>query len=235
MWEVSVNYNAAAGTVDVENPMLWTLGQKDQNENRNIYFNTEATGFTWQQTASDYYRRYLDASSPTGITEEDADSITLKVWNDTYNNTSDIHTVWYNQETGEWVHPVTVQDRSNMESKTSVVAYDDWLFKNPFSGDNHMGVELDANGTPIHLKGQQSADNGVKIVFAKAESVPNSNASNHTVNHIDISISGKSDITVPLAYGTYYYMGQDGQMHEYTVTTDVSLKLDADCKMKLDI
>ena len=89
-----------------------------------------------------------------------------------------------------------------------------------------MGVELDENGTPIHLKGGLPAEQGVKIVFASADSVPNTSITNHTVNHIDISISGKSEITVPLAYGTYYYRGQDGQMHEYIVNNNVSLKLE---------
>ena len=65
-------------------------------------------------------------------------------------------------------------------------------------------------------------------MFAEPRSVPGVGTSNHTVDHIDIAISGKSEITVPLAYGTYYYKDENGNWKEYVVTTSKSLDLEQD-------
>ena len=49
---------------------------------------------------------------------------------------------------------------------------------------------------------------------------------NHVVNHIDVSIQGTSELTVPLAYGTYKYKDPEtGELREFTVTTSTSLNL----------
>ena len=41
---------------------------------------------------------------------------------------------------------------------------------------------------------------------------------NNTVNHIDISVRGTVDFSVPLAYGTYYYYDADNQVQTLVVS-----------------
>ena len=208
-----VGYDPATNRVIVENPMLWTVD--GTNPNRHIYFNSEATGYTSQQLASDYYRRYLNPADADAITEENNGNVSLSYGQP-----------WWDNDQGVWVTPSTVNNRAGILNQTALNYYNQQVYRQPWDANNHFGVELDSNGKPVRLIGQQSAGNAVEILFADATEVDDADARNHTVNHIDISIAGDSRVTVPLAYGTYYYQDPDtGEMIEYNVTTNASLDL----------
>ena len=211
-----VEYDPVFNRVKTENPMLWTV--EGTNPNRHIYFNSEATGYDWQQLASDYYRRYLNPAAANAITEENSGNVQL-----------DNGSPWWDAEQNMLIYPSTVRDRSNILRETALNYYNQRGYREPWNGNNHFGVELDGNGTPVRLIGKQSADNSVEILFADATEVNNPEAKNHTVNHIDISIAGKSKVNVPLAYGTYYYEDPDThEMIEYEVVDNTTLDLGAD-------
>ena len=209
-----VDYDAVNNKVAVDNPMLWTV--EGDNPNKHIYFRSEAAGYTSDNLPSDYYRRYLDPSQPGALSEENSGNVSL-----------DMH---YNQawtdDQGTVVYPSTVNRPTGPENSASVNYYSEQVYTQPWNANNHLGVELDSNGVPVRLVGQQSAENGVEILFADPTEVGEPIARNHSVNHIDISIAGESRVNVPLAYGTYYYQDPEtGEMIEYNVTTNTSLNL----------
>ena len=209
-----VDYDPVNNKVAVDNPMLWTVD--GTNPNKHIYFRSEASGYTSDQLPSDYYRRYLDPTQPGALSEENSGNVSL-----------DMH---YNQgwrdDEGVMNYPATINRPTGPENSASVNYYSQQVYAQPWNGSNHLGVELNSNGVPVRLVGQQSADNGVEILFADPTEVGEPIARNHSVNHIDISIAGESRVNVPLAYGTYYYQDPDtGAWIEYNVTTNTSLNL----------
>ncbi|MBO7090136.1 MAG: sensor histidine kinase, partial [Lentisphaeria bacterium] len=209
-----VDYDPVNNKVAVDNPMLWTVD--GTNPNKHIYFRSEASGYTSDQLPSDYYRRYLDPTQPGALSEENSGNVSL-----------DMH---YNQgwrdDEGVMNYPATINRPTGPENSARVNYYSQQVYAQPWNGSNHLGVELNSNGVPVRLVGQQSADNGVEILFADPTEVGEPIARNHSVNHIDISIAGESRVNVPLAYGTYYYQDPDtGAWIEYNVTTNTSLNL----------
>ena len=73
------------------------------------------------------------------------------------------------------------------------------------SGSEYIGVG-DVNGK-LHITGKNTEANAAEVYFARVTSVPAPDVDkhpDHTVNHIDISVTGSSSVTVPLAYGDYY-------------------------------
>ncbi len=207
-----VDYDAVNNKVAVDNPMLWTV--EGNNPNKHIYFRSEAAGYTSDNLPSDYYRRYLDPSQPGALSEENSGNVSLNP-----------HQPWTDDQ-GTVVYPNTVNRPTGPENSASVNYYSQQVYTEPWNANNHLGVVLNSNGVPVRLMGQQSADNGVEILFADPTEVGEPIARNHSVNHIDISIAGESRVNVPLAYGTYYYQDPDtGAMIEYNVTTNTSLNL----------
>lgn len=165
--------------------------------NRHIYFRTEAVGYDWSQQPTDYYRRYLNANENGAVTEENSSNVGL-------DNPNDPHYI-----------------TSHLDSQTAM-SYDG---NHLHSGNNYMGVVVE-NGVPVRLTGNQTSGNAAEILFADATEVASVSAGNHTVDHIDISISSASKVNVPLAYGTYYYQDPDtGEWQEYVVDTNTSLAL----------
>lgn len=215
-----VEYDPVNNRVAVDNPMLWTVD--GTNPNRHIYFRSEAAGYTSDQLPSDYYRRYLDPTQPDALSEENSGNVSL----DPHYNQA-----WQDDE-GNINYPNTINRPTSSQNSSSVNYYSQHVYAEPWSGSNHLGVELNSNGVPVRLVGQQSADNGVEILFADPTEVGDAVARNHSVNHIDISIAGESRVNVPLAYGTYYYKDPEtGEMIEYTVTTNTSLNLSTNVKI----
>ena len=213
-----INNNGTLSKVDydgtyvyVEDPMLWVVDGSGSNQH--VWFESEASGFNYQDTAADYFRRYLDPSQEEAITTEHGNE---------EGNPANVTLGRYPGDNVKTGYMVT--NRNNMLNQTSVSYSNNTL---SHSG-KYLGVELDEDGTPVAVKGNQSAANAATIVFADASKVLSVGVSTHTVDHIDISISGKSSIKVPLAYGTYYYKDGSGNWQEYVVTTDTSLNLDQD-------
>ena len=205
-----VEYNAEKKSVIVDNPMMWTI---NKNGNRmHIYFNSEATGYDWQDLASDYYRRYLDGNESNALKEENRENVQLNPTYDPSNPNGDYRII----------------NRDQIWNETELTYYDQHLYHEPWYENHCIGVEVDSIGTPVCLIGNQPVEKCVDIFFADATEVRTPEARNHAVNHIDISIAGNSRVNVPLAYGTYYYEDPDThEMVEYNVTTNKTLDLSA--------
>ena len=212
-----VNYDEATKTVGVEDPMLWTVNRN--NPNGHIYFNSTEVGFDWRQIASGWYRRYLDPSSATAFLEETNGNGPGHVDIDA----GDKHTA----------HGVTylehhVTDRTNVENATTVsidntLTGDSSLYK-IYHGNSYLGVVSNGDGT-FRLAGQQSGENAAEFLFASPTEVKSVDWKQHTVDHIDISIAGTANVSVPLAYGKYYG-STEGDKEEPILTVDDNMKVE---------
>ena len=65
----------------------------------------------------------------------------------------------------------------------------------------YLGVTTDAEGNPVLTGGISAQSNAAVFYFATLTS----SVSGLTCNHIDIGVTGSARVSVPLAYGTYYY------------------------------
>lgn len=216
-----VGYDEAENAVSVVEPMLWTFEENNIGEN-NIYFNSEASGFNANQTASDWFRRYLDPSSDSGTTEEvrsgtDAASLPGNI-GVTVTSTGS----WFNQnDHNNEVEINRITNRQNAKSTTSVTIDTAGGTSTIRHGSTYFGIERAADGTPVKLVPQTGETERAQFIFAEASKVPSGVHLQNAVNHIDISIEGDTSVTVPLAYGTYYK--EDGTPVEITEDTSVVL------------
>ena len=98
---------------------------------------------------------------------------------------------------------------------------------------NYTDHKIQGNGTYIgvdeqnmRIKGNASAQDAAEVYFAEVTTVPPSANINNTVNHIDISIDGGATLSVPLAYGDYYYyVGGEKRTLHVEQGEDVTLNL----------
>lgn len=215
-----VDYDPAKNTVKVdEYPMMWVV--EEGNPNGHIYFNSTEAGFEGTQQASDWFRRYLDPMSKKGWKEEDSSSVTLQ-----YIATHDSSSGPYYQ--------YTVSDRTQMLSDTALNIYknDNKETYRIYHGDwwinNYLGIKLDSNGNPASLTGNQAMSEAAEFLFATPTEVKNANYLKHSVNHIDISIKGTANVSVPLAYGNYYGSQGDKADPIKVVTENETLDLTRD-------
>ena len=228
--EVSLNPD---GTVNIEDPMMWSY------EDNHIYYQAEAVDFTSQDVASDYLYRYLNASAPeddNAYRQEEKNSSDITTW-----NRFNMFNMWFDTD-GDRIDQRDVSlgamgfEYGNIKSRANRHLWNDmsisYTNNHLYHNNNYLGIEFDEDGVPVRLIGSQSQENAANIVFASANSVPGVDHNNHTVNHIDISITGKSQISVPLAYGTYYYKDENDDFQEYVVNKDIDLTL---TKEKIDI
>ena len=218
-----VEYDEATKKVKVDDPMLWTINKN--NPNGHIYFNSAEAGFNNLQTASDWYRRYLDPTSESGWLEETNKSGPGHVDIDEGDQHYAENAGWY------WEHHIT--DRSIVENKTTVsidnTSTGDSTLYNIYHGDkngsNYLGVVTNTDGS-LRLAGRQSGDNAAEFVFASPTEVKSVDWVNHTVDHIDISIAGTASVSVPLAYGKYYgSTAGDAEAPVLTVSDNIKIEL----------
>ena len=87
--------------------------------------------------------------------------------------------------------------------------------------NNSLYIGVSNEGGTLHITGQQNSRNAARITLYSADQVRPSDPANHTVNHIDISISGSAQVDVPLAYGIYYYKDGNGDWKKIIVGTNV--------------
>lgn len=73
------------------------------------------------------------------------------------------------------------------------------------TSNNDLYIGVSNEGGTLHITGQNNSAHAARITLYSADQVRPSDPANHTVNHIDISISGTAQVDVPLAYGIYYY------------------------------
>ena len=196
------------GAVSVDDPMLWTY------RDNHLYFNSMASSFSSRKVAADFYYRYLNPNSQTGLSE------------DNIGPGSSVHTerryIQAIMEEGDVIVWRELWD-------STVVQYSGNRLR---SGNNYVGVVND-NGT-LRIAGQKSQSDAAEILLARASKVDSHiGPAYHTVNHIDVSIEGKSSATVPLSRGTYYYK-DGGQLKSFDVTESKKLMLSEDVKITTD-
>ena len=178
----SVEYIEATNQVKVENPMMWTY------TGTNLYHNSDAVDFNGSMIASDYYYKYIDPSTGTGISEDNDDNTTTEI-------------AGYKEVDGKWVPYYRIVSGTRQMQSQSALTYTNKHLKSS-NGDYYIGV-TEENGV-LKLAGGKDSDHAVEILFASPTAVLPVDSSNHTVSHIDISIEGTSEVDVPLAYGKYY-------------------------------
>ena len=182
----SVEYIEATNQVKVDNPMMWTF------TGTNLYHNSDAVDFDGSMVASDFYYKYIDPSTGTGISEDNDDNTTTEI-------------AGYKEVDGVWVPYYRIVSGTRQMQSQSALTYTNKHLKSS-NGDYYIGV-TEENGV-LKLAGGKDSDHAVEILFASPTAVLPVDSSNHTVSHIDISIEGTSEVDVPLAYGKYY--NEDG-------------------------
>ena len=106
----------------------------------------------------------------------------------------------------------------NLAGSTQV-NYNNNLISSASNSNLYIGIS-DEGGT-LHIVGNQhGASKAAKITLYNPGNVRSADPANHSVNHIDVSISGDADVNVPLAYGIYYYK-QGNTWHKLIVGADV--------------
>ena len=184
-----VEYDETTNKVKVDNPMLWYY------DGDHIYHHSKEVGFQGNNLPSDYYYKYIDPSSESGL-NEDNDNNTNRYDNDGPH-------VWNRQ----------------LWNSTSLT-YANNLIKSANS-DQYIGVNQDTT----EIVGGVSQGAAAEIYLAKVTAVPESSNKNHTVNHIDISIKGGATLDKPLAYGDYYYYDELGVKQTLTVSPENNVTL----------
>lgn len=225
-----VDYNTADGTVDVDDPMLWTY------TGSNLYHNSIQVDFGSNQCASDYYYRYINPNdndtepekenstiqedSMAGISADTADNTALK------RNSEQI----FDWNTWRWstfnYYTVQTTPGARSEMARAGLRYSNNRIESTATPGNFIGLEFNEFGTPVRITGRASSENAATIKLAKVGDVLQSqHYLNNTVNHIDISIVGTAAVDIPLAYGKYY--NADGE-EILNVTEAKSLHLSED-------
>ena len=225
-----VDYNTADGTVDVDDPMLWTY------TGSNLYHNSIQVDFGSNQCASDYYYRYINPNdndtelekenstiqedSMAGISADTADNTALK------RNSEQI----FDWNTWRWstfnYYTVQTTPGARSEMARAGLSYSNNRIESTAAPGNFVGLEFNEFGTPVRITGRASSENAATIKLAKVGDVLQSqHYLNNTVNHIDISIVGTAAVDIPLAYGKYY--NADGE-EILNVTEAKSLHLSED-------
>ena len=208
-------YNEHANTVTMSDPMMWKV------EDHHVYFNSTEVGFDGTQQGSDWYRRFLDPSASGGWTEENRENI-----GDEHFVLGPEHSAEIDGRRVTW-HESRIQNRpTNVESATSVNVNGDGTGPYSISNDSgsYLGIALDSNGKPDHLTGGKGSDAAAEFYFATPTDVNSSCYLKNTVNHIDISIAGVANVSVPLAYGNYY--GPQGDKADPIKTVTSNTKID---------
>ena len=194
-------------TLKIDDPMVWHY------TGSNLYHNAKETGFDEFNLACDYYYRYLDPDVNSALIQEDIDTTTG--------------------------HPEGTASIYRIDSRPYMdqikINYSDNKINSQTNPSNYIGIVRDGNGN-LKIAGKQSEASAATIYFAQVRDgelvYTRDNAIHHTVNHIDISIVGRVAINAPLAYGTYYYNDDNGQVQtlivsrENPVTIDVSQNVD---------
>lgn len=198
----------AAGTVDVDEPMMWTY------DGKNIYHHSEQVSFNSGQLAADFYNKYIDPTDAAdGISkDQDNSGTTLRNINESYFD-------WNTWSQRTFTYQV-IQNRP--QKNVTQITLEGSNIKSANS-NQYLGVVMDADGK-LRLVGGVSKSEAATVRLATANEVLKTHYLNHTVNHIDVSIEGEAAVDVPLAYGTYY----DANGNEIkTVSSPESLHLDS--------
>ena len=193
------------GQFEIDDPMVWLY------DGSNLYHRHKETGFQGNNLASDFYYRYIDPESDSGLFDEDASNTPTHKREPSYQ--------------GQYIPDYDLLVTSRPMKEYTQITYQN----NHISSQNnplcYIGIVND-NGQ-LKIVGNQSEGNAAEIYFTKMllEDQMVYNDLHHTVNHIDISIEGHATISAPLAYGTYYYNDGTG-VKTLIVTRDNPITLE---------
>ncbi|MBR4576465.1 MAG: hypothetical protein IKO25_04610, partial [Clostridia bacterium] len=203
-----VEYSPETNEADIDYPLFWTYASENvdnsvtQSGNQTVNLlrmeSSAAHIGDWAQP-DDWYYYYIDPTVTAGITLEPALNPVPKPWD--YSKAKKHHQEYHWQ-------CALVYENNQIKSRNNNL---------------YIGIDEDKHC----IKGGASQEEAATIYLAEVKSVPNSNNLNHTVNHIDISIRGKVKLTVPLAYGDYTYVDENGETHTLHVDQDMDLELES--------
>lgn len=225
-----VEYDTTTNKLKIDDPMMWSY------DGSHLYFHVRETGFNPNRTASDFYRRYLDADQTDGyIDESDQQGNPARV---ALRDNGD----WWNPQGQQYEHNTTVIDRSQALANTAIAFEDYGPGSDGYkihSGNSYLGIVVDSDGHPS-LAGNASSQNAAEIFFASLSDMdiqPNDSNSRTMdwVNHIDIAILATSNLNVDLAYGDYSYIDPTtGQRVTFTVDADNEVELNLSQKVDIE-
>ena len=194
------------GHFKVDDPMIWYY------TGDNLYHHTKETGFDGNDLASDYFYRYIDPNVEYALTDEDVNTTTGGFIQ------------------GGGVDEYVITSRPLMDQIK--INYENHKINSQGNTANYVGIERGDDGQ-LRIVGRQTEDSAAEIYFVKVDDTTMNysaqmqyNDKYHLVNHIDISIVGHASFTVPLAYGTYYYKDNNGEVHEMIVTRENPVELE---------
>ena len=185
-------------TVTINNSMIWRY------DGQNVYHESNAVDTDANKVASDYYYKYIDANEDSGLFDEDEHQDTVTT---------------YTQPTygymGEYKEAKYVSARNH--KGVSAISHVNGHLQNT-NGTRYIAVD-ETDGV-LRLKGTDNVGEAASVSFAQVRVNPNGREVDpwkHTVNHIDIAVEGAARVSVPLAYGKYYYV-KDGEEYWFDVT-----------------
>lgn len=186
--------------VSTEFPMTWTYRSAQNNPYYEPYvlrMAAEAANFDGNELPTMYSYLYIDPNTDGGIREEEIygrGNVQNLAWDcELRYEQSDhsIHGTYMDTSGGGYAYP-----------------------------NNGKYIGVSSEGGKLHIVGNRAEADKAEIYLARITTVPEPYGTGNTVNHIDISVKGAVDINVPLAYGTYYYYDDNGDVQTLTVTAD---------------
>lgn len=194
--------NLETNTINIDDPMVWRY------QNDTLYHHAKETGFSGLNLASDYFYRYLDPNDASGYTEEN-----------------------YDTTTGDYTGDATgygINTRPLMAAMK--LNYEGHKISSQSNPGNYIGIVRSGSG--LKIVGQKTEAEAAEIFFVELANMPEVAAQqrdmNHMVNHIDISIEGRAAVSIPLAFGTYYYKDNSGNVRTLVVDKDNPMTIDVD-------
>ena len=175
----SISGNPLSG--EFTTPMTWTW------DGSHLFHNSLAVGYTGDQRASDYYRRYIDPSAATGLSQEHGKYANGEAADPEQVEKEKNNTVYVTVEPEGQPPNKTVSDRSAAMHDTSFSISAEAQFK-IYSGSDYMGVERDADGN-LRLSGKKGEGQATNFWFADVNGL--SGQSYVTLEMVDYPVDGE--------------------------------------------
>lgn len=150
---------------DFTTPMTWNW------DGSHLFHNSLATGYTSDQRASDYYRRYVDPTSNTGLTQEHGKySDNTAADPEKVEEDKDLFKTEYVTVGPKGKKDVKVTDRTGALNATHFNITGNNQF-NIYSGSSYLGVKKAADGT-LMLTGNKTSGEAADFWFAEPGRFP---------------------------------------------------------------
>ena len=190
-------------------PMTWTW------DGSHLYHNSLATGYTDDQRASDFYRRYIDPASATGLTQEYG-----KYEDGTYvegaptENPTVLVTVRGNK--GQYTNKMVINRLDAMMSTSFDTTANGASFK-IHKTDRYLGVTKSEDGT-LHITGSNGQDGAADFWFAEPNRVTGESYLMMTLD--DYPVNGEQYFLVAKRGEDYYIVNADRSLSAKHIAKD---------------